>query len=891
MDEYNKYSEGGLLRDRYRKIADLSEGSYGLVSVAKDTKLDNRLVAIKYIYPLDYKNKKDARASSSPAKLRNEPPRNAQGDRQDDERENTHEILKSLYEEAAKEISVHQVLGNHPHVASLYDHFDSYLVLEYCSRGDLYEAIQNGQGPSTPQDIKDVFNQIVDALEFCHSHGIYHRDLKPENVLIADDWSIKLCDWGLATTSLKITSKSEFDIGSERYMAPELFDPEIDYYDASKVDIWSIGIILLTLVFHKNPFQVANYSDKRFVQFATNREALFDIFSTMSGDLFSVLRYCLNIDPTNRDLDYLKSELRKLNYFTIDDEFWGSDLEDFDEVPYTDDENLSSQDDAILDDDVVTGGIDEELQPVDDKGISRHNIDEAVAIEDIGDDEDGYDEGDSTFYMEDDGDTADQSAATIDKSNLETQEHKIEVPREITVSSSPKPEIPHNDRADALLSNSTSLKPIPINGGNNMNNRGKFFRNTRKPMSVASYQSNSYNKFGNSGSYYSNNHLGTGNNKSKFNREDYFTPKSVFNHYMNKYGEQKNEKPSFLDKPKLKKRPSNWKQNNNKPKTWKKNYRNSYKGGRKSGNHYNNNNNNNNYHSHKFDSKDGHKTDGHHRPKEFSNFNTPVQNGRKSNSFSSSKPRTMITSNLNGQFGSSYHSLNHPHSSSINTPGSHSSTNNHAASSTGKYIPPFMRSPNYNKSPMIAPLNEKIDNLNLNDYEEVFQLEDDFDLSDNNIQNNEEFPTNSTTNSTGTRNNSGQDNFKRSFKIPTYSIPTSGDNKHMKQGEFNGMNSRGSTGSDSHHGSHSGGNHHKSNGRPISMGGDLATTLASSSSGKYIPPFRRGSQHGSSVNGSSVASKSKDSYPLMNGATTASSVPNSNIDWFNYNKKWSDYDD
>lgn len=61
-------------------------------------------------------------------------------------------------------------------------------------------------------------------------------------------------------------------------MAPELFDESIDHYDASKIDLWSIGIILLTLVFHKNPFQVANYSDKRFVQFASNREALFDIF-------------------------------------------------------------------------------------------------------------------------------------------------------------------------------------------------------------------------------------------------------------------------------------------------------------------------------------------------------------------------------------------------------------------------------------------------------------------------------------------------------------------------------------------------------------------------------------------------------------------------------------
>lgn len=227
----------------------------------------------------------------------------------------------------------------------MYDTFDSCLVLEYCSRGDLYEAIQNNKGPSTSQDIKDVFLQILNALNFCHSHQVYHRDLKPENILVADDWSIKLCDWGLATTTKIISNKDEFDIGSERYMAPELFDAEIESYDASKIDLWSIGIILLTLVFHKNPFQVANYSDKRFAQFVNNREALFDIFSTMSGDMFSVLRYCLNIDPQNRDLESLKSEVEKLKYFTMDEEYWGSDYEEEEEV---EDEFIDFEDDFFF---------------------------------------------------------------------------------------------------------------------------------------------------------------------------------------------------------------------------------------------------------------------------------------------------------------------------------------------------------------------------------------------------------------------------------------------------------------------------------------------------------------------------------------------------------------
>ena len=54
MDEYEKYDNGNLLRSRYEKVANISKGSYGLVSLAKDKKLNDKLVAVKFIYPLDY---------------------------------------------------------------------------------------------------------------------------------------------------------------------------------------------------------------------------------------------------------------------------------------------------------------------------------------------------------------------------------------------------------------------------------------------------------------------------------------------------------------------------------------------------------------------------------------------------------------------------------------------------------------------------------------------------------------------------------------------------------------------------------------------------------------------------------------------------------------------
>lgn len=298
--EYEIYKEGGLLNGKYQKLENISKGAYGIVTLAKDIH-KSRLVAVKYIFKADDEGvtkKVDMRFSKS-----------LTAKKMDDD----------ICEEALHEIAIHEKLGIHPSIISFLDCFNSFIILEYCSRGDLYEAIKNDIGPTSTRDVVNVILQVIDAVEFAHSKSIYHRDIKPENILIADDWSVRLSDWGLASVSRYC---NEFGVGSERYMAPEMFDePNVQIYDAAKCDIWSIGICLLNLVFKKSPFNVANQTDKAFSYFACNREALFDVFESMSLDLFKVLRHSLTIDPDNRDLGMMKKELLSLQSLTIDDDF------------------------------------------------------------------------------------------------------------------------------------------------------------------------------------------------------------------------------------------------------------------------------------------------------------------------------------------------------------------------------------------------------------------------------------------------------------------------------------------------------------------------------------------------------------------------------------------
>lgn len=125
-----------------------------------------------------------------------------------------------------REIKLHHLASQHPNVVSLVRIMDSldctFVVIEFCPEGDLFSNITDkGQFVGNDFLAKRAFLQILDAVQYCHSIGIYHRDLKPENILVTDHgMTVKLADFGLATTDYYT---SDFGCGSTFYMSPGNF--------------------------------------------------------------------------------------------------------------------------------------------------------------------------------------------------------------------------------------------------------------------------------------------------------------------------------------------------------------------------------------------------------------------------------------------------------------------------------------------------------------------------------------------------------------------------------------------------------------------------------------------------------------------------------------------
>lgn len=187
-------------------------------------------------------------------------------------------------------------LLDHPNIVKLFQVIETektlYLVMEYASGGEVFDYLVL-HGRMKEKEARAKFRQIVSAVQYCHQKRIIHRDLKAENLLLDSEMNIKIADFGFSN---QFTPGSKLDTfcGSPPYAAPELFQGR--KYDGPEVDVWSLGVILYTLVSGSLPFDGATLRELR----ERVLRGKYRIPFYMSTDCENLLKKFLVLNPAKR---------------------------------------------------------------------------------------------------------------------------------------------------------------------------------------------------------------------------------------------------------------------------------------------------------------------------------------------------------------------------------------------------------------------------------------------------------------------------------------------------------------------------------------------------------------------------------------------------------------
>ncbi|XP_073271163.1 CBL-interacting serine/threonine-protein kinase 9-like isoform X3 [Primulina huaijiensis] len=172
-----------------------------------------------------------------------------------------HRVLSShMVEQIKREISTMKMI-KHPNVLNILEVMASktkiYIVLEYVGGGELFDKIAR-QGKLKEGVARRYFQQLINAVDYCHSRGVYHRDLKPENLLLDSHGVLKVSDFGLSAFSKQVREDGLLHTacGTPNYVAPEVLNDK--GYDGTTSDVWSCGVILFVLMAGYLPFEEPN---------------------------------------------------------------------------------------------------------------------------------------------------------------------------------------------------------------------------------------------------------------------------------------------------------------------------------------------------------------------------------------------------------------------------------------------------------------------------------------------------------------------------------------------------------------------------------------------------------------------------------------------------------
>jgi len=219
-------------------------------------------------------------------------------------------LKQHVFEQIAHEIALHGDM-QHPNITKFYGSFvdeesgNYYLIHELLQRSDVFNALARSGGKFTEnRAVQSVLRPVIHAVSHLHSMNIVHRDIKPENVLLTEEGSSKLTDFGF---SIHLGwYKPLGRLGTTDYMAPEVvlcdkptreknFKTDEAGY-GKEVDYWAIGALAYELITGLPPFQ------------ATNRNEAYNLIlqahvrypAFVSAEATDFIRKCLALNPSQR---------------------------------------------------------------------------------------------------------------------------------------------------------------------------------------------------------------------------------------------------------------------------------------------------------------------------------------------------------------------------------------------------------------------------------------------------------------------------------------------------------------------------------------------------------------------------------------------------------------
>ena len=243
------------------------------------------------------------------------------------------EIKDNYIKHTIRENQIHKEI-NHSKIVRHYDTIEidnnSFCtVLEYCSGPDLATYLQRNRFIQE-KEARIIITQILEGLEYLNKlpNKIIHYDLKPENIIF-NNMEVKISDFGLAkivesnTDRVQLTSQG---VGTYWYLPPECFEEKKNVNISSKVDIWSIGVILFEMFFRKKPFGQNYTQDKLLKERVMQNAKVLEIPNkpNISEECKDFIRHCLAYHQEDRydvfqalESPFIKQDKNKDSYKKI----------------------------------------------------------------------------------------------------------------------------------------------------------------------------------------------------------------------------------------------------------------------------------------------------------------------------------------------------------------------------------------------------------------------------------------------------------------------------------------------------------------------------------------------------------------------------------------------